>query len=163
MNVLGWPSWEMDVSSGPTPSISWWNSSLRMSLDFNGNLTTTGTVNGTSDRNAKEKFTSVSSRAVLDKVVALPISEWNFKNEATRHIGPMAQDFYAAFSVGMDDKHIATVDADGVALAAIKGLNEKMDSENAALRAENADLKRKAARLDELENRLSAVEQRLAR
>jgi hypothetical protein len=34
----------------------------------------------------------------------------------------MAQDFHAAFQVGDDDKHIATVDADGVALAAIQGL-----------------------------------------
>jgi hypothetical protein len=39
----------------------------------------------------------------------------------------MAQDFSAAFQVGPDDKHIATVDADGVALAAIQGLNQKVD------------------------------------
>jgi len=33
------------------------------------------------------------------------------------HLGPVAQDFHAAFGLGADDKHIATVDADGVALA----------------------------------------------
>ena len=132
MNVNGWPGspfWEMDASPGATPSLSWWNVSQRMVLDYSGNLTTSGTVNGTSDRNAKEKFTTISSRAVLEKVVALPISEWNFKNEsAIRHIGPMAQDFYAAFNVGMDDKHIATVDEGGVALTAIQGLNEKVEA-----------------------------------
>lgn len=42
---------------------------------------------------------------------------------ATPHLGPMAQDFHAAFNVGMDDKHMATVDEEGVALAAIQGLN----------------------------------------
>jgi hypothetical protein len=120
-----------------------------MNLDFNGNLTTSGTVNGTSDRNAKERFTDVSSRAVLAKVAAMPISEWNFKNEpATRHIGPMAQDFYAAFNVGMDDKHIATVDEGGVALAAIQGLNQKLAEE----------LKRRDAKIAELNQRLAALE-----
>ena len=52
---------------------------------------------------------------------------WNLKSQdpAIRHIGPMAQDFYAAFNVGEDDKHINSVDADGVALAAIQGLNRE--------------------------------------
>jgi hypothetical protein len=57
----------------------------------------------------------------------------------------MAQDFYAAFNVGTDDKHIATVDEDGVALAAIQGLNEK--------------LKDKDARIEALEKRLADLEQ----
>jgi hypothetical protein len=39
----------------------------------------------------------------------------------------MAQDFHEAFGVGRDERHITTVDADGVALAAIQGLNEKVD------------------------------------
>ena len=67
----------------------------------------------------------------------------------------MAQDFHAAFGIGPDDKHIATVDADGVALAAIQGLNEKVEvrsqrSEDRIqkLEAENAELK---ARLEKLE------------
>jgi hypothetical protein len=115
-----------------------------MALDYNGNLTTAGTVNGTSDRNAKEKFTAVSSRDVLDKVAALPITEWNFKQEPTRHIGPMAQDFYAAFNVGMDDKHIATVDEGGVALAAIQGLNEKLEQKDKEIQ----DLKQRLEALE---------------
>jgi hypothetical protein len=82
----------------------------------------------TSDRNAKANFAAVDMRAILQKVASLPIQKWNFKNEpdAVRHIGPMAQDFRAAFSLGTDDKHIATVDADGVALAAIQGLYQMM-------------------------------------
>jgi trimeric autotransporter adhesin len=78
-------------------------------------------------------------------VAALPITTWNFKAEpGVKHLGPVAQDFRAAFAVGMDDKHIATVDAEGVALAAIQGLNQALEEQ----RAENAELKR---RLDALE------------
>jgi regulator of replication initiation timing len=60
----------------------------------------------------------------------------------------MAQDFYAAFNVGPDDKHITTVDESGVALAAIQGLNQKVELENSTLRAENAELR---LRLEALE------------
>ncbi len=67
---------------------------------------------------------------MLDKVASLPITRWNFKtDQVTEHIGPMAQDFHGLFNVGTDDKHIATVDEDGVALAAIQGLNQKIERE----------------------------------
>jgi len=66
----------------------------------------------------------------------LPISQWSFKGDPQiTHLGPMAQDFHAAFGLGTDDRHIATVDADGVALAAIQGLNQKLERENAKLKA----------------------------
>lgn len=48
--------------------------------------------------------------------------ELQSEGTAVRHIGPMAQDFQHAFAVGADDKHIAVLDADGVALAAIQAL-----------------------------------------
>jgi hypothetical protein len=90
----------------------------------------------TSDRNLKEKFTAINPAEILARVVALPISSWNFKQDASeRHIGPMAQDFYAAFNVGPDDKHIAVVDEGGVALAAIQGLNEKLQEKDAEIKA----------------------------
>lgn len=93
----------------------------------------------TSDRNAKENFKPVAPLEVLNKVAALPISTWNFKtmNDGA-HMGPMAQDFYAAFGLGGGDTTITSVDPDGVALAAIQGLNQKLEetrSENAALKA----------------------------
>ena len=124
-----------------------------------GALYVNGTFVSSSDRNVKENFKPVDTRAVLDKVAALPVSEWNYKADtASRHIGPMAQDFYAAFGVGPDDKHITTVDEGGVALAAIKGLNEKVESGTQRsetrmerLETENAELK---ARLEKLERML---------
>jgi len=126
-----------------------------------GNILASGTVTGSSDRNAKEHFEPVNSLDILDKVAGLPITRWDYKEDSgVTHVGPMAQDFFAAFQVGMDDKHISMVDADGVALAAIQGLNEKVEvrSQKAEdqiqeLKAENAALK---ARLDKLEKLLSS-------
>ena len=142
MNVAGSPSWEMDVSPGATPALSWWTATLKMNLDYNGNLTTSGTVNGSSARNVKEHFSPVSARDVLEKVSSWPITEWNYitDGETLRHIGPMAQDFYAAFNVGTDDKHISMVDADGVALAAIRGLNQKLAEQEASLKKKDSEL-----------------------
>lgn len=107
-----------------------------------GGLTVNGTFVSASDRNVKEDFQPVDPQAVLAKVVALPLSEWRYKDdeERSRHLGPVAQDFHAAFGLGADDKHIATVDADGVALAAIQGLNQKLEDENAQLRERLARL-----------------------
>lgn len=116
-------------------------------LQVVGTVTATA-FNPTSDRGAKQQFASVDCRAVLDKVVTLPIESWSFKEEqGTRHIGPMAQDFHSAFAVGTDDKHIATVDADGVALAAIQGLNQKLEAQIRAQEAEIRQLRQSLAEL----------------
>jgi hypothetical protein len=93
---------------------------------------------------------------VLERVVELPIQQWRFKTEAeaVRHVGPMAQDFYAAFGLGEIPTAIATVDADGVALAAIQGLNRKVEE----LKTE---LSRRAAENAALQQRLSALEEKI--
>ena len=91
-----------------------------------------GTWASASDRNLKTDVARIDDAAVLDKVAALPIERWSYKSErGVRHVGPMAQDFYAAFRVGEDDKHITSIDEDGVALAAIKALH----AQNARLTA----------------------------
>lgn len=79
---------------------------------------------GISDRNLKENFSLVNSASILDRVASLPIQEWNYKQQdaAIRHIGPMAQDFAAAFGVGEDDRRINFIDANGVSLASIQAL-----------------------------------------
>ena len=110
-----------------------------------------------SDRNVKKDFAPIDRRGILEKLAAMPITQWHYQWEEesiTPHIGPMAQDFKAAFYPGSDDKSITTQDADGVALAAIQGLNEKVESgkrkaetQIEKLTAENAELK---AQLTEL-------------
>jgi hypothetical protein len=104
---------------------------------FNGNVRITGTLNPPSDRNVKRDFATVDTREVLEKLAALSIQTWAYTNDTrgSRHLGPVAQDFKAAFGLGADDTSIATVDADGVALAAIQGLNQKLEAENAELKA----------------------------
>lgn len=109
----------------------------------------------TSDRNAKENFAPLDAKTVLSKVVAMPVTEWNYRDDAAdkKHIGPVAQDFEAAFGLnGGDDRHISVVDESGVALAAIQGLNQKVNELSAALKqrdAENAELKTRLARLEQ--------------
>ena len=93
--------------------------------------------NLTSDRNAKENFAPLDAQDVLEKVLSLPVSLWNYKSESkdAKHIGPVAQDFQAAFQLNRDDRHISIGDEGGVALAAIQGLNKKMQEGTSELRA----------------------------
>lgn len=114
-----------------------------------------GSWTAMSDRNAKENFTPVDPEKVLEHVTELPLSTWNYKSQdaAIRHMGPMAQDFKAAFNVGESDTGITTIDADGVALAAIQGLNRKLEAKEAQINALEM-------RLQRLEKLLSAKEDR---
>jgi hypothetical protein len=73
----------------------------------------------------KENFNPVDPRQTLEKLMTIPITQWNFKADDTLHIGPMAQDFYAAFGVGKDDKHLNPTDTTGVTIAAIQGLYQQ--------------------------------------
>ncbi len=106
-----------------------------------------------SDRQAKANFTPVDRQALLTRLSNLPIHTWNYKTQdpSIRHLGPTAQDFRAAFGLGEDERHINTVDADGVALASIQELH-RLSQEQAALLA--AQQQQIAA----LEDRLAALE-----
>ena len=127
-------------------------STVRLDATTSG-VTVYGTFNNSSDRNAKQDFAPVSPSQILDKVVALPLSEWSYKTDTTtRHIGPMGQDFYSVFNIGTDEKHIAPIDEGGVALAAIQGLNQKLEAKDAEiveLRQTVMELKAMVSRLTE--------------
>jgi hypothetical protein len=102
-----------------------------------------------SDRALKEHIAPVDQRAILQRVAELPIASWNYKAQppSIRHIGPMAQDFAAAFGVGEDEKQINLLDANGVALAAIQALTAQVQAQQdelAQLRAELVELRRRA-------------------
>jgi hypothetical protein len=131
------------------------NGTRMMSLTPSG-LTVNGTLVSASDRGAKENFASVDTRAVLEKVVALPLESWNYRadDKKVRHLGPMAQDFFKAFAIGPDDKHIATVDEGGVALAAIQGLYELSNQKDERINQQET-------RIRELEVALEAIQERL--
>jgi hypothetical protein len=128
---------------------------ILMRLGSSGNLLLNGTVtanafSGASDRSLKENFSPINPQSVLDKVAALPITTWNFKGQDDRHLGPMAQDFYAAFGVGPDDRHITTVDEGGVAFAAIQGLNQKVEQQRTELQTKQSEIDDLRRELDEL-------------
>ena len=123
-----------------------------------------GSWSSISDRNLKENFSPIDGREVLKRLASIPVERWNYKSQdaSIRHMGPMAQDFYAAFGLGEDNKHITTVDADGVALAAIQGLYELVKEKQVEaneLKAENTSLKQ---RLDKQDARLKAMEEILS-
>ncbi len=105
-----------------------------------------GTWSSLSDRNAKRNLAPVDGREILRKLSRIQIQTWNYKSqdESVRHIGPTAQDFTSAFAVGDDDRHIAAVDADGVALAAVQGLHEILKEKETEIES----LKMRLARLE---------------
>lgn len=111
-------------------------STVQMSLTSAGNMTINGTLTQGSDRDAKDDVAAIDPADVLDKLVRLPIATWRYRGDAAWHVGPMAQDFHAAFGLGADDKHIAPGDAAGLGLAAIQALRAELarrDAEVAAL------------------------------
>ncbi|MCL4760716.1 MAG: tail fiber domain-containing protein [Burkholderiales bacterium] len=110
-------------------------------------LSDNGVWQGNSDANAKRAFEHLDKHQILDRLLRLPIRSWSYRIErdGVRHVGPTAQDFHAAFGLGDDRRTIGMVDADGVALAAIQGLNAKLEAKLAERDAEIAELQRALA------------------
>lgn len=126
---------------------------LNFVLHPNGNLDINGTLNQLSDRNSKENFREVNPEDILDRVVQLPITTWNYKDDVdtVRHMGPMAQDFHAAFGLGQNNTSIASVDTTGVAFAAIQTLahtNRRLQEDSRQLDSQLADLQERLYRLE---------------
>src|SRR5579859_4901686 len=119
-----------------------------------------GSWSSLSDRNVKANFAPIDGRQILAQVLAMPVTTWNYKSQAAsiRHIGPMAQDFHAAFQVGEDDKHITEIDEGGVAFAAIQGLNQKLENNVEQL---HAQLKNKDAQISAQQKQIEALEQQV--
>jgi hypothetical protein len=115
-----------------------------------------------SDSSTKSNVQPVDAAAILERVAAMPISTWNYTTQdpAIRHLGPMAQDFHAAFGLGESDTMISSVDAQGIALAAVQGLNAKVESLLAAKDREIAALE---ARVAEQQRALAMQSQEIRR
>ncbi len=101
-----------------------------------------------SSRTMKKNIVRTNDRSILEKVATLPIYHWTYNSQNnTRHIGPMAEDFYATFGVGESDKTISTLDPAGVALSAIKELHKKV-AEIDNLKKQLNDVNTKMARME---------------
>jgi hypothetical protein len=112
-----------------------------------------GVFNCTSSRLTKENFELVDGEGVLAKLRTIPVSTWNYITEGqnVRHMGPMAEDFYAAFGLGVNSQSIGVQDLTAVSLAAVKELDER-----------TLELEKKSAEVDQLRAQLSEVMARLA-
>jgi hypothetical protein len=160
--------WLGQATGDLTPTIG---TGVFISTSTGAYLSSGGVWTNVSDRNLKENFALVNGAGVLARLAQVPISTWNYRAEdaSIRHMGPMAQDFYAAFGLGNNDTSISTVDADGVALAAIQGLytqNQALAAENVSLREQVGVLKSQnatqQAQIDDLGARVAALEAQAA-
>jgi hypothetical protein len=118
----------------------------RFTVDTSGNVFARGSISQLSSRDAKTDFESADGNSVLARVAALPISTWRYKDAASddRHLGPVAQDFHAAFGLGRSAESVAPTDLAGVALAAIQALNAQVAERDARIEA----LEQRLARLE---------------
>jgi hypothetical protein len=92
------------------------------------------------------------------------MNSWNYKTQdkSIRHIGPIAQDFHAAFGYGEDERHIAEVDEGGIALAAIQGLNTKIEEKDAKMESLAAEVKTDRAEIARLRAEIDSIKTMLA-
>lgn len=118
--------------------------------------------NTTSSKTLKDIHSSIDPKSILSEVVSLPIAEWSFKDDpaGTLHLGPMAEDFHAAFEVGDSERYIGLMDAAGVALAAIQGMNQVVNEQQVVieeLKKQNAEREQEVAELKAMVSQLLAA------
>ena len=122
---------------------------------INGTFEVTGGLTNPSSRTLKNQFVSLDASTILAKLASLNIQQWAYKARPDeKHVGPIAEEFYAAFGLGQGDKNISTIDADGIMMLAIQALQQ----ENAQLAQ---GMHQKDQQITELENRLARIEQLL--
>ncbi len=142
----------LDKAHGNNVGIGVENPTEKLHVD--GNVLVNGSLTESSDVNAKENFSPVNGAGVLTRLQDIPITTWNYKADSAsvRHMGPMAQDFYAAFELGRDELHIAPLDANGVALAATQELYRLVQAQQAQIAALEQQNRELTARLTALES-----------
>ena len=127
-----------------------------LNLDENGNLTIDGTLTENSNVHAKTDISGADTQQILEALMSVEVSTWRYLDSpAALHLGPMAQDFHAAFGLGDSDTSISTIDRDGVALAAIQGLYQLLKEKDAVIAEQRLQL-------EALDDRLAVLEQALA-
>ncbi|MBT4640778.1 MAG: tail fiber domain-containing protein [Deltaproteobacteria bacterium] len=148
----------LSMTGDGTTRISNAAASYLFDLDSSGNLAITGSLtaagtNYPSDRSLKENLEEVDPQQILNALSNIPISTWNYldNSPSIHHMGAMAQDFYAAFELGVDNRHISPLDTAGVSFAAIQALNQKLlekEIEIAEVRDENSELSKRLEKLE---------------
>jgi hypothetical protein len=116
-----------------------------------------GTFTCSSSRTLKESFRAVDGEDVLLRIRATPVTTWSYIAEGrqVRHMGPVAEDFRAAFGLGAGSTSIGLGDIDGVNFAGVQAL----EARTAALQRQ---VDAKSARVAQLEAELAATRRQLA-
>ncbi|MDQ2972503.1 MAG: hypothetical protein M3R20_05940, partial [Pseudomonadota bacterium] len=140
----GAPTSSIDIAASGNVGVG--TSSPAAKLDVMGDMLVHGTISQLSSRTAKEHFAAIDGKLVLAKLDALPISTWNYRgaDAGDRHLGPVAEDFHAAFGLGPSDHFVAPNDVAGVALASVKALQQ--------------EVRERDQRIEALESRLGELE-----
>ena len=134
-----------------------------LGLSESGNLTIAGTLTENSDIHAKTDIASADTSEILELLMGVPISTWRYQDSPDAlHLGPMAQDFFAAFGLGDTDTGISTIDRDGVALAAIQGLYQLVEEKDATIAEQRQQLTEQQRLLSDQQRQLEALDDRLA-
>jgi hypothetical protein len=124
-----------------------------------------GAWSSVSARARKENFAPVDSERLLARLGEIDITTWNYKSQSPsiRHIGPMADDFngLVAGLGGEGQDTINSLDADGVALAAIQGLIARGQAQADRIQALEAQTASQQAQIDALQSQNAAQQQAL--
>ena len=120
-----------------------------------------GVFNCTSSRFTKENFLDIKGFDVLSKLRNIPITSWNYIDEGktVRHIGPMAEDFFAQFGLGTNNISIGVQDLAGVSLAAVKELDAQLQTKTEEVNQLQEEVKQLRATQSDMEKRLAALEE----
>jgi uncharacterized protein YceH (UPF0502 family) len=132
------------VRVGPAPA--------KILLQPNGDIDIQGTLQEGSSRGYKEGFEVLDRQGVLESLSQLDVSEWSYKGQGARHVGPTAEDFHALFGLGHDTTSLAPRDLAGVTLVALQGLHEVVEKRDARIE----QLEREVAELRALVESLSS-------
>lgn len=135
-----------NIASQPAMLVEDSTGAALMSVADSGDMILAGTLAQLSREDSKEHFVPVDPKSLLAALKSLNISSWNYKHQSDdqRHLGPMAEAFYAAYGLGTDPEHIATSDMAAVALASSQALLLELEA--------------KDQRINELETRLQQLE-----
>lgn len=145
-------SFEISVPGSPVGQLNLAaNGDLRIS-----NRVFANNIQLTSSRELKQNFSPIDGREILARLSTMPVLEWSFRSDPAkqRHIGPVAEDFQAAFGLGQEGSSLSLTDVSGVTLAAVKALDEE-------IRKRDERIALLSASLVELHERLAALEAKL--
>lgn len=142
----GAASSSIDIASNGNVGIG--TASPQAKLHVDGDAYVAGTLTQLSSRTSKTNLVAVAADGVLEQLSRLPIWTWNYLRSdlGDRHIGPVAEDFYAAFGFGTSERQLAPSDVAGVALAATQALQQEVVARDRTIAA----LEQRLARLEKI-------------